>query len=490
MATQQPYIRFTNDRQFIQVRNTQTGVVVFMNKSSLLIQRDSSVSLLLKNDSYLGYYKYTDVEFPTTATIDELIDQLVTWVSEDPSTTSGADALLNIRNNYKASGELALVELASANASSSHGETSDALTEMTVTTDPGTRIVRQSREYLPTVFVEKVIVVAQARLSDGSGSDFVTSRVGVFEDQFDVSAVDNTTSGRGLFFEHDMSSGSTWAVFRSNVGGVQTDVRVLSEDWIVDPLDGQGSSGYTFDPTVTHLYSVEYDPLTERARLGLLEGGSMIYCHEFGRVGDKVPAMTMHAPVRWELTQTDPESTDGPSASATMQQGRATVFHPSTESSDGRSNPSVRSAYVGADKEVINTVGESRPIFSLRLKEEANRAKLAAVKLTVVNTSAGGVGRWELVENATFDAADTEFEDVDAEVSFAQFSSAETVASAGRVAASGFVMGTGVTLVDLESKGIYVSSNVAGAPETLTLRVTNVNGTLEILGGIEWIERE
>ena len=472
-----PFIRFINEKSFIQVRNLNTGVVVFLNKSPLLIQRDSDVSLLLKNDSYVGYYKYTDVQYPSLPNIDELIRTLVSWVEDDEGELDrSGTTLVDIRTNFKSS-SFDISQLAVNNATSSYN-TEKAMTEMTVTTDAGTRIIRQSREYIPSTFVSEIIVVMQAQLAGGTSPDNVTSRVGVFEDEYDIT-VNPTEVGRGAFFEHEFSSNTTWAVLRLNQSGTQTDTRVLPADWNIDPFDGNGPSGFNLDPTKVNLFVFDWDPVKKLLRLGVLVSDLVYYCHEFGRT-EVIPKL--NAPVRWELTQTDPAGTDAPGATATMFQGKASVFH--------ANDPTIRtlSTDVGLNKKTVNTNGDTVPMFSLRLKQDSNRAKLTAKKLTIVNTSAGGVGKWELVLNASFPNSDTNFQDVSE--SFAQFSSAETEATGGKVAATGFIFDSGLFILDLEKNGIYISSDVTGLPETLTFLVTNISGVLEILSGLDWYERE
>ena len=470
-----PFIRFINEKSFIQVRNLRTGVVAFLNKTTLLIQRDSDVSLLLKNDSYVGYYKFTDIQFPAGATIDDTIRTLVSWVEDEELDRTGT-SLVDIRTNFKSSA-FDVAELTNANASSSYDATK-SMTEMTVTTDQGTRIVRQSRKYIPAALVSEIIVVMQAQLSDGTSSNFVTSRAGVFEDQDDL-AVNVNNNGRGVFFEHEFSSGTTWAVLRTNEAGTQTDTRVLPANWNIDPLDGDGRSGFTFDPSEENLFVFDWDPVTKLLRLGVLVADLVFYCHEFGRT-QNIPKL--NSPVRWELTQTDPSSTDVPSTGASMYQGKATVFHANDPTL------TMNSIDVGIEKKTVNNAGNSVPMFSLRLKEESNRAKLVAKKIKMVNTSDGGVAKWELVLNASFDNTDADFQDVPD--SFAQFSSQETVASGGKVVMTGFFINAGLFEVDLEKHGIYITSDISGNPETLTLRITNVSGVVEILRGLDWYEME
>lgn len=472
------FIRFINERSFIQVRNLRTGVVVFLNKSPLLIQRDSDVSLLLKNDSYVGYYKYSDVQYPSLPNIDELIRTLVMWVEDDVGEIDKtATTLVDIRTNYRSSA-FDVTELTQNNATSSY-DAEKSMTEMTVTTDAGTRIVRSSREYIPATFVSEVIVVMQAQLSAGGTSpDNVTSRVGVFEDASDLT-INPTNNGRGVFFEYEFSSNTISAVLRQNQSGSQTDIKVIPANWNIDPFDGNGPSEFNLDPTKINIFVFEWDPVKKLLRLGVLVSDIVYYCHEFGRTET---ITKLNTPVRWEITQTDPASADAPSAGASMFQGKASVFYANDPTI------STRSIDVGLGKKTINLAADTVPMFSLRLKENSNRAKLSPKMLTILNTAAGGIAKWELVLNCEFPNADTNFADIPD--SFARFSTEETRATGGKVTASGFIIDSGVFVIDLEKNGIYITSNIAGVPDTLTLRLTNISGVVEILSGIDWYERE
>jgi hypothetical protein len=467
-----PFIRFINEKSFIQVRNTRTGVVVFLNKTPLLIQRDSDVSLLLKNDTYVGYYKYTDVEFPSTANIDELIRILVSWVEDEEGLDRSGTTLIDIRTNFQRSGA-DVIESAEGGATSTY-DAEKTMTRMTTTTNAATRIVRQSREYIPATFVAEIIVVMQAVLADvGSTTKFVTSRVGVFEDSEDLT-VNTNFSGRGAFFEYVPETGETFVVLRSNDGTVQTDKRVGTLNWNIDPFDGDGPSGFQLVPTAVNLFVFDWDPVTKRLRVGVLMSDMVYYCHEFGREDE---IQRLNAPVRWELTG---NGTDAPAADTVMFQGKASVFHVN--------DPTIqtKSIDVGLSRKTVNENGDVRPMFSLRLRENSNRAKLTAKRLTMVNTSSGGVAKWELVINSTL--TDANFAGVTG--SFAEFSTEETESIDGRVAASGFIYDSGVFILDMEKNNIYVSSDVQGVPDTLTLRITNISGVVEILSGLDWYERE
>lgn len=467
-----PFIRFINEKSFIQVRNTRTGVVVFLNKTPLLIQRDSASSFLLKNDTYVGYYSFVDVEYPSTSDIDELIRILVSWVEDEEGLDKTGTTLIDIRSNFKGS-SVHVIELAEGGASSQYSPEM-TMVQMQSTTDQDTRIVRQSREYIPATFVSEILVVMQGILADASSSpENVVSRIGVFEDRDDLT-VNTDFSGRGAFFEHVLFTNETFAVLRMNDGSAQNDIRIPSSDWNIDPFDGDGPSNFTLNASAVNLFVFDWDPVTKKLRLGVLVSDMVYYCHEFGRNNE---IMRLNSPVRWELTG---NGNDIPTDPASMYQGKASIFY--------ANDPTIqaKSIDVGLDKKTVNQNGESKPMFTLRLKEDANRAKLVAKTLTMVNTASGGVAKWELVLNATL--TDADFGDV--QDSFAQFSTAETEATGGSVMASGFIFDSGLFILDMEKNDVFISSNIQGVPETMTLRITNISGVVEVLSGIDWYERE
>lgn len=464
------FIQFANQKAFIKVANTQTDVVVHINKTGLLIQKNNESSFLLKNDSFIGYYNFADIV--TSATnIDDLIQTLVDFVEEedDNAITDRSERLIDIRANFKSSGASEIVEKVEANATSSH-DAESSLTRMEIATEVGSRIVRQSKEYIPEGFVSNIIIMVEATLSGSSTSPAETfARAGIFEDRDDLS-INTETGGRGAFFEYEFASGTVSAVIRTNDGTVQSDTKVPPADWNIDKLDGTGLSGVTLDASTKNFFVFNWDPVNKNLKLGILANNRVVYCHEFT---DDVKLLSV--PLRWEIAH---EGDDAPTEDAHMFQGKASVFH--------SEDPHIHSkgTDIGTELKIVNDT--PKPMFSLRLKENANRAKIVPQKIDILNTASGGVAKWELVKNATL--TDANFQDI--ENSFAQFSSAETDAVDGKVIASGFIFDSGVTTVNTENRDISVMSNLAGEPETLTLRIINVAGVLQLLAGIEWVERE
>jgi len=469
-------LRFNNQGAYISVVNSDTQGEVYIHKTGLLIQKDNSSSFNLKSDTFVGYYKYADVETPTTSDIDDLIRTLVKWSDagkdEGGDSLSASEKLLNIRANYKSSASPYINEVVTGGGSSAFAP-SQKLFEMTTATTIGSRVVRQSKEYVPDAFASDVIVAAEAGLRQGDMPENVVARVGIFEDADDLT-VNASTGGRGVFFEHDQNADTFSLVLRRNEGGSQVETKVDSASFNIDAFDGSGISGYTLDLTKTNLYVFKWDSAREVLRAGILTGESVSYCHEFGRSSNVSDAL-MGVPVRWEIEHTGDTA---PTSTATMYQGKASVFY--------TDDPLVQVKALDTGTAPKTVFDAPVPLFSLRLKESSNRAKLIPQQVNIINVATNGVAKWELVLNATL--TDASFTDV--ANSFAQFSSAETAAVDGTVIASGYIVSTGLEVVDLEKNGILLVSDVAGVPDVLTLRIVHVSGTVEALGSVHWKERE
>ena len=471
-------LRFSNQGAYIAVVNSDTQGEVYIHKTGLLIQKDNSSSFNLKSDTFVGYYKYDDVETPTTSDINDLIKTLVKWSEtgvsdgEEDSALSSSEKLLNIRTNYKSSASPYINEITEGDGSSSFAS-GPKLYEMVTGTNIGSRVVRQSKEYVPDAFASDVIVAAEALLRQGEKPEGVVARVGIFEDVDDLT-VNASTGGRGVFFEHDQNADTFSLVLRRNDGGSQTDTKVSAADFNIDTFDGGGISGYTLDLTKTNLYVFKWDSAKEVLRAGILTGDSVSYCHEFGSSSNVSDAL-MGVPVRWEIEHT---AETEPTAAATMSQGKASVFY--------TDDPLVQVKALDTGTAPKTVYDAPVPLFSLRLKEGNNRAKLLPQQVNIINVATNGVAKWELVLNATL--TDDSFNDV--ADSFAQFSTAETAAADGTVIASGYIVSTGLEVVDIEKNGILLVSDVAGVPEVLTLRIVHVSGTVEALGSVSWKERE
>jgi len=471
-------VRITSEKSFLRIENTITNGVVFVNKANVLIQKDSDTNFSVKSDTFVGYFKYSDIETPTSTSIDDLITTLVSWAdTQQEEVITNAENIVNVRNNLEASSTSELTELTEAGGTSSF-VASRGLYEMSTITEVGSRVVRQTRKYVPDSFATNVFVLAEAVLGSGTtgGPTDVTTRIGIFEDVNDLT-VGSTEGGRGAFFSHDASSNDLSIVLRKNDGsGSQVDTSVSQANWNVDKLDGSGLSKYTLDPNVLNVFVFKWNPLSKALNLGVLAGENIYYCHKIdggGSGGEDV--QLMNVPMRWEIIH---DGDTAPTDSYSMKQGRVMIF------SDDDSSIRMKTVDSGTTPKTVND--SSVPMLSVRLKDIANRTKVFPQSLSVVNVASSGVAKWELVTNASL-TGET-FQDVTD--SFTQLSTTETDATGGTVVASGFIVNSGASTFDLSKKEIFLTSDIQGVSETMTLRIVHVSGTVEVLSTLDWLEKE
>lgn len=472
--------RLSNEKMFIRILNVDTGIVSLVNKAGLHIQKDNSNSFSLKSEGYVGFFKFDDIQSPTTGDLDALVTTLMKWVEDMVSQEASmptADKLLDIRTNYKSGTADDLYTLTDVDGGLSF-DASRSMHEMSVEMTEGSRVVRQSKEYIPNAFVANVLVMTEAVLNTSPEGETVPpgviARVGVYDDANDVT-VDTATAGKGAFFKYDENGLS--AVYRVNDGsGGHTETVVPAVDFNLDKLDGTGLSGFTLDTRATNVFVFKWDNVSKKLSMGILAEDSVYYAHEFKKTGSAKP---LGVPLRWEIVY-DAATPEGMTASPpiTMFQGKAHVFYTDNTAIH------VRGLDSGTSPIIINDT--PKPIFSVRLRDATNRAKINPQKLSLVNIASTGVAKWELVKNATL--TDASFSDVSD--SFAQMSTSETDATDGKVVTSGYVINAGASTFDLEKHGIVLTSDISGTSDTLTLRIVLISGTVDILGSIDWIERD
>jgi len=471
-------IQFFDDNRYIRVNNNITGVVTYINKAGLVIQQDNASCFFLKNDSFYGYFNYTEVSYPVTASTSELVQTLVamsqTDVEGDTSVSvdiKGSVSVIDISTPYDKN-EYDIDELV-LNGASSVFDGDESGVVMTLDASMNSRIVRQSKEYISMPPGKDIIVLMSGTLCDAGASN-VNARIGLF-DSYDDATDTAVKNGFGVFFNYNEVSGTS-LVLRNTVGGVQTDTYVPQTDWNVDMADGVGNNGVLLDPLApnTFVFSVGNIEGT-KIHAGFYFKGVIQVVHQFDLPMDFNYATRL--PMRWEIGATDGSV---PSAS-TMIQKRGGVYmtHSFEKSGVGFSH------VTGTEK--FNSVQNSiTPLCSIRLKDSHIRGKIVLDKLTILNTTNGGIGKWELIMNG--DLTGDNFQSVNF-LSGAEISTSESTITGGTVIQSGYFH-------DLMEKEVAVDSlnrlraSISGTSDILTLAITNMTGTMQMFGGITWSEYE
>lgn len=485
------FIKFFNEDAFIKVFNGQTGVYAYFNKDLLVLQKDSELTFFLKSGDYTGYYNYEDVAYPSSDNLKSLLAILSNWCNKAILNDSQiTDAMSRLRTSTfrNVLGVSALHDkspLVIDEVTAGLGESSTLLANtvrMASSASNGSMIIRQSKHYAPHYYGGTSMALVAGTLTTDPAASNVRTRIGVFDDNASVTLPDVGPHGNGLFFQWDAATGIACG-YRTNIGGSQVDQIVPQNEWNQDLLIDSGSVGYTLTPSNDTTYVFQWcthDP-TRIARVGVMAGGTVKFVHHF--TSSNVPGMFGHPalPVRWELKHAA-DLGAVPSA-VNMIQGSASVM----TDVDGQLPRRIFSQDNGTLFKTLAAAGEV-PLFSLRLAAAYARAKIHPKKLSLVNSQQGAIAKWSLVLNPTLTGAT--WASTDPGLSWAEYTNTETAYSGGLVVGSGFVVGAGVTEVDISDQIAALSSRMTGITDVLTVVLKYIQGTCVLNGGMEWVETE
>lgn len=348
----------------------------------------------------------------------------------------------------------------------------DANTRMVLlATTAGTGTVfTQSYEYIPYQPGKSHFIAITGLLGAGVAGAVVD--VGYFD------------ASNGIFLRQNGASGLQ-LVRRTKTSGSVVDNVVAQASWNIDPLDGTGGSGITFDVSKVFILVIDLQFLgMGRVRVGFDIGGQIVYVHEFlnANVLTTPYMQTASLPVQMLIT--------------TIATGGAKNSYfkcAAVESEGGRID---HDSFPFSTPEGIETAasGARTHILSVRPKTTfnsiTNRQRFVITNLGFIVTGANPV-YWELCVGAVF-AAST-WADVNTTYSGFEYTSvrgAFTNLTNGIVIASGHISGAGgganpptVTPIIIDpvvAQKYPITLDRAGAVRnmgTLTLLVSGIGGT-------------
>ena len=286
----------------------------------------------------------------------------------------------------------------------------------------------------------------------------------------------------GVFFEQTATGMNI--VLRSSTTGVVVERSVAQSAWNYDKLDGTGLSGVNVDFSMAQIYLFDLEWLgVGRVRCGIVIGGAIIYCHEFGHANELTgPYMTTaNLPVRAEV-----ENTGATAAAVTMKQVCASVISEGGQEDDR--------AFLFSRGNGITTIAVTtrRAVLSIRPKllfnAIANRGQVLPIEIELYASSNA---YYEIVVGGVLDGVPA-WNDVDA-ASTVEFDVAGTTVAGGVVVESGFVTTSGGASRGSGRNGILgrlpLVLNAAGtASDILSVVVTSFAGTANSSASITWSE--
>lgn len=284
-------------------------------------------------------------------------------------------------------------------------------------------------------------------------------------------------SSNGIFYRQNGTSGLE-IVLRSSTSGVVNNNAIPQNQWNLDPLDGNGASGITLDPTKDFILVIDLQFLgMGRIRVGFDIGGIIIYAHQFLNANIiSVPYMqTATLPIQMLITSTGSGST------------KTSFFKCAAVNTEGGADSAnIELGYSFASPRVASSAGNMvrSHAWSIRPKTTfaglTNREKFVFNQVDIINTGNSNV-YWELCVGAAFSVAPT-YADINSNYSAFEVGTGGTFDNLtnGIVIASGYAVSQGnarVQVAEVISNRYPITLNRAGVVRdmgTLTLLLTGI----------------
>ncbi|AON98258.1 virion structural protein [Synechococcus phage S-RIM2] len=337
---------------------------------------------------------------------------------------------------------------------------------MSVGSTAGDKIIRQTRQVMRYIPGRASLISFAIRLE--------TPVVGVRR-RFGVYDGDN-----GAFFEDD---GGTYAcVIRSKASGSVVETRVTRDNWNGDKLDGNGPSQITADPAAIQMINIEYEWYgAGQVIFSYTIDGETHTIHKFSTANrqNQVWCSTPFLPIRVEL-----ENVTGAAGTHYIYQGSNSLTQ--------EGEPEKLGTLVSYSNDITGTTLAAAntfyPVLSLRLKP-GDLAGIVLPRSLQVATNDNTNVFWRLVENPTLTGPSwTDHPNPDA---ITQIDTTATAATGGVVILSGFTVGGGANLIELDDKAALQigRSSLGTVSDIYTLECASPNTNKKALAVLNWLEQ-
>lgn len=337
---------------------------------------------------------------------------------------------------------------------------------LSVGSTAGDKVIRQTRAVMRYIPGRTSLVSFAIRLETPVAG--VRRRFGIFD------------GNNGAFFEDD---GGTYAcVIRSNVTGTPVETRVTRDNWNGDKLDGTGYSQITADPEAVQMINIEYEWYgAGQVIFSYTIDGETHAVHKFNTANrlNNVWCSTPFLPIRCEL-----ENVTGAAGTHYLYQGSNSLTQEGEPEKLGTlisySNPITGTTLTNA-----NTF---YPVISLRLKSTALAGIVLPRSLQVATNDNTNVF-WRLIQNPTLTGGTwVNHPNPDA---ITQVNTTATATTGGVVILSGFTVGGGAQLIDLDDKAALQigRSGLGTVSDIYTLACASPNTNKSALAVLNWLEQ-
>ncbi|AOO17305.1 virion structural protein [Cyanophage S-RIM12_RW_25_0210] len=337
---------------------------------------------------------------------------------------------------------------------------------MSVGSTAGDKIIRQTRQVMKYIPGRASTCSFAIRLETPVAG--VRRRLGVFDGE------------NGAYFEDD---GGTYAVvLRSKATGSVVETRVTRDNWNGDKLDGTGPSQITASPTAIQMINIEYEWYgAGQVVISYTIGGETHVIHKFNTANyiNNVWCSTPFLPIRVEI-----ENVTGAAGTHYIYQGSNSLTQEGEPEKLG-TLVSYANPITGTTLSSANTF---YPVLSLRLKPGDLAGIVLPRSLQVASNDNTNVF-WRLVENSTLTGASwTDHPNPDA---ITQIDTTATASTGGVVILSGFTVGGGASLIELDDKAALQigRSSMGTVSDTYTLECASPNTNKKALAVLNWLEQ-
>lgn len=520
------FYHFENLHDFLKIRNTQTGTNSFVSKSNIVIQQDNAHSFFIKNDSFIKYFKTSEIASPI-GDLEEILTELLSmissgWMSDLINDLEKSDAVFEL--SMASDENSKYIDSRCVNDDDVESPIEDWMNyieheHMVKIGVPSTvgdyTSVRQSREHICISTGKTNITLVCGKLINSLVTDETKciTRIGLFDDQ------NNDKYGTGMFFEYNAHPGTdevTCAIVLKyyDSTGLLVEKRVFQSDWNKDKMDGNGS-GYVFDPTEMNTFVFKYTNIPNSTiQFGVITNGVVVTVHEEDERTGIMKDFNLNAklPIRWEM------QTNGGS-DRHMLQGNGVVY-----SNEKHFSKAYMQSFCPDGVKHFNSSSRKNMLFSMKLDDRYIKNKVKISNINLFNSSQNNsIVKWKLIKNGTikkivsFDLDDESYTytlpdptlvyvshskasiqyintssfSIDTVTNNIQYTGYFTMddTDPGETVASGYITNDKVTSINTKSLE-YITSSITGVSDVYSLMLYYVNSDAEVQFSLDWEEYE
>ena len=304
-----------NGEKYIRITHI-TDYSVDVPKIGMIVQKNTKDgSFYIKQGSFIKFFKFADISYPTTTTIDLLINKLKSFITEDQfdlSLINSSDLVyeFSVQNDLNDRQLSSYIDFDTSGDTNIHSESNvynlddtdwDPISKrvkMTIT-DSNMMVCRQTKEYIRIPFGNTRAGLITARMVDNTSISGIASKVGFFDNNHyfteNVVGVDDSTNpptdiygrtGSGIYIGYDSDGGTDqmYIGIRSlsaTSSNQNEDIMIPQTDWNVDPMDGSGVSQITIEPDVMYTWAFVFGNIHGASmKVGIYENGKLNIFHD------------------------------------------------------------------------------------------------------------------------------------------------------------------------------------------------------------------